>query len=168
MTSERIDAYAKAVQTIVAAEGRADEVEDELFRFARAFEANDSLRGALTDPQLPLERRLGVVDELLGGKALTTTTAIVTFIISSGRASDLPAVVDRMVEMQTQGRAHEVAEVRSAVALDAAQEAAACRVLSPAFSNFRNSRQADRRAANGTSPWKVRRSRARRGICSGM
>lgn len=118
MSSDRIQAYARAIEQIVAAEGRSEEAEDELFRFARAFEGNDALRAALTDPLLPVERRVAVADELLGSRALTITNAVVSFILSSGRASDLPAIVDGFIALSAESRSHEIAEVRSAVPLD--------------------------------------------------
>ena len=53
MSDNRIDGYARALFEIARAEGTLDEVEDELFRFARSFESNDALRNALTDEQIP-------------------------------------------------------------------------------------------------------------------
>jgi F-type H+-transporting ATPase subunit delta len=114
---DRIDAYARAIQGIVAAEGLSAEAEDELFRFARTFEGNDDLRMALSNVGLPIDRRLAVVDELLGGKALSVTTAVVTFVVAIGRAYDLPEIVDRFVSLSAESRSREVAEVRSAVPL---------------------------------------------------
>ena len=39
-----------------------DEVEDELFRFARILEREPTLRSALTDPSLPRERKQSLLD----------------------------------------------------------------------------------------------------------
>jgi F-type H+-transporting ATPase subunit delta len=118
---QRIDAYARAIMNIVDAEGFTAEAEDELFRFARTFEGNDDLRSALTNQALPPERRIAVVEDLLGGKAMPVTTAVVSFIVGIGRASALPEIVDRFVALATEARSHEVAEVRSAVPLDDGQ-----------------------------------------------
>ncbi|MCU1427559.1 MAG: synthase, delta subunit [Actinomycetia bacterium] len=120
-TEERFDAYAKALLTIAQAEGNLSEVEDELFRFARIFEGSDELRMALTDPLLPAERRQAVIEDLLEGKALQTTKAMVSFVVAIGRASELPAIVDRFVALSAQHRKHEVAEVRTAVELNPEQ-----------------------------------------------
>lgn len=117
----KVDAYANAIAGVVAAEGFSSDAEDELFRFARTFESNDALRTALTDDALPLDRRLSVIDELMGNKALTVSTAVVSFIVAAGRASDLPAIIDRFVALAAESRSREVAEVRSAVALTDAQ-----------------------------------------------
>ncbi len=117
----RIDAYARAIVGIVGVEGFTAEVEDELFRFARTFEGNDELHMALSNAALPAERRVAVVEELMGGRALPMSTAIASFIVGIGRAHDLPAIVDRFVELAAESRSHEVAEVRTAVPLDDAQ-----------------------------------------------
>lgn len=117
MSSERIDAYARAVLEIAAAEGLVSETEDELFRFARAFESSDELRMALSDRTLPAERRMAVVEQLLGVPSVATSRALAAMIVGVGRANDLPAIVDRFIALGAEARRHEVAEVRSAVAL---------------------------------------------------
>jgi F-type H+-transporting ATPase subunit delta len=119
--SAHVDVYARAITDIIGAEGHGGEAEDELFRFARALEANDELRSALSNRSLPLDRRLAVVDELLATKALTITTAVVTFLVAAGRGNDIPAIVDRAVALGAEARSHEIAEVRSAIALSEGQ-----------------------------------------------
>jgi F-type H+-transporting ATPase subunit delta len=119
--AERVDVYARALLDIVSAEGHLDDVEDELFRFARIIEGNDDLRMTLANPGLPLDARAAIVDELLESRALPTTKAIATFIVGAGRGHDLPAIVDKFVELAALTREHAVAEVRSAVALDDSQ-----------------------------------------------
>lgn len=117
----KVDAYARAILEIVRAEDRLVPVEDDLFRFARALEGSDELRVALTDPALPLVRRLAVVEDLTAGKALPLSTALIGTVIASGRVNDFGAIADRFVELAAAQREHEVAEVRSAIDLDDAQ-----------------------------------------------
>jgi F-type H+-transporting ATPase subunit delta len=119
--ADRNDVYAQAILDIVRAEGHGDEVEDELFRFARIVEGNDDLRMTISNPGLPIDQRAAIVDELLENRSLQTTRAIAAFIVGAGRGHDLPAIVARFVELAAQRREHEVAEVRSSVALDDAQ-----------------------------------------------
>jgi F-type H+-transporting ATPase subunit delta len=123
MSQERVQAYADSFLEVARAEGNLAGVEDDLFRFARTFEGNEPLRLALTDPAMPPARRIAVVEELMGGKALPTSTALASFVVAAGRASDLPAIVAAFVEKAAAEREHEVAEVRSAVALDETQQA---------------------------------------------
>ncbi len=113
-----VEAYARAFLQIAGAEGRADNVEDDLFRFARALEASDELRTALTDRSVPAERRIAVVEELMGRGPLPTSVGLVSMVVGADRANTLPEIVDRYLELSAENRQHEVAEVRSAVVLD--------------------------------------------------
>jgi F-type H+-transporting ATPase subunit delta len=115
--SSRVEAYANAMLEVARAEGRLEEVEDEVFRFARAFESSDELRMALSDASLPAERRVAVVEDLLGAKALRVSVALVVLVVAAGRAGELPEIVDRFVELAAAEHRRAVAEVRSAMAL---------------------------------------------------
>lgn len=121
--SDRIEGYARALFEIARAEGTIDEVEDELFRLARTLESNDALRNALTDELIPVARREGIVEDLLGDKATRTTVQLVSMVVAGGRGRDLPAIIDKLVQRASGAKQLEVAEVRSAVALSADQEA---------------------------------------------
>lgn len=113
----RIDGYARGLFEVAKAEGTLDEVEDELFRFARSYESSDELRNALSDDQIPPAKRQSIVEDLLGGKATSTTVQLISMVVGSGHGRDLPAIVDRMVQRAASSKDLEVAEVRSAVAL---------------------------------------------------
>jgi len=121
MSDNRIEGYARALFEVARAEGTLDEVEDELFRFARSYESSDALRNALTDEQIPAAKRQAIVEDLLGGKATSTTTQLVSMVIGSGRGRDLPAIVDKLVARASSSKNLEVAEVRTAVPLTADQ-----------------------------------------------
>ena len=87
------------------------------------LEGNDELRMALTDPSLPADRRIAVVEELMGGKALPAST-----VARGGDrrrrsgAASCPRSSTAFVEKAAAEREHEVAEVRSAIPLDDAQQ----------------------------------------------
>lgn len=115
--SDRVDAYATALFEVARVEGSLDEVEDELFRFARTLEGNDELRAVLTDAAIPAQRRIGVVHDLLGAKASPVTANLVMFVVGAGRARELPQIVDRLVERAASEKQRVVAEVRTAVPL---------------------------------------------------
>jgi F-type H+-transporting ATPase subunit delta len=114
----RIDGYARALFEVARAEGTLDEVEDELFRFARTYESSDTLRDALTDEMVPAAMRQAVVEDLLGsGNATPTTVQLVSMVVGSGRGRDLPAIIDSLVQRASSSKNLEVAEVRVAVPL---------------------------------------------------
>ncbi len=116
---EQIRGYARAMFSVAEAEDALDEVEDELFRFARALESEHELRDALTDPRLPAERKRAVLAEVLGERSNPVTLNLLGFVIDQGRARDLGAIVDELVALAAEQRQSAVAEVRTAVPLDA-------------------------------------------------
>lgn len=122
MTKESLVAgYADAVLAIAEAEGALGKVEDELFAFARAMEANGDLREALTDAALPAENRKAVIRDLLQDRAHPVTMSLIGFLVESGHARDLGAIADAVTALAAERRRHEVAEVRTAVDLTDAQ-----------------------------------------------
>lgn len=132
MADERVDAYATALFEVAKAEGSLAAVEEELFRVARTIEGSDELRNVLTDQAVPVERRQGIVEDLLGGRASTVTTALVSFVVGVGRGRHLPAIIDRLVERAAEERSQAVAEVRSAIPLDDTQRDRLAAALSTA------------------------------------
>jgi F-type H+-transporting ATPase subunit delta len=121
MADDRTLAYAEALFAVARAEGTLGEVEDELFRLSQTLQGNDELRTALTDPGIPAARRQQIVEDLLGGRASPTTVALVSMVVATGRARELPAIIRRLMEMSAAEANKEVAEVRSAVPLTADQ-----------------------------------------------
>ncbi|MGH9157798.1 MAG: ATP synthase F1 subunit delta [Acidimicrobiales bacterium] len=117
----RSDAYAAALFEVARAEGSLETVEEELFRVARTLEASDELRSTLSDQAIGVDRRQGIVEDLLGGRASPVTVALVSFVVGSGRGRDLPAIIDKLVERAAAERSQSVAEIRSAVPLSADQ-----------------------------------------------
>jgi len=113
--------YARALFQVAQAEGALEQVEDELFRFARILENETRLREALTDPSMPAENRATMVQELLGPKASPHTTNVVAFVVQQGRARELTKIIDSLVQLAAEERSRAVAEVRSAVPLDGEQ-----------------------------------------------
>jgi F-type H+-transporting ATPase subunit delta len=59
-----------------------------------------------------------VVEELMARTAIPTSVGLVAMVVAGDRAADLPAIVDRFLELSAAERQRDVAEVRSAVPLD--------------------------------------------------
>jgi F-type H+-transporting ATPase subunit delta len=132
MADDRVLAYADALFEVARAEGTLTEIEDELFRFSQTMQGSDELRDALTDPRIPAARRQQVVEDLLDGKASPVTTALVSMVVGTGRARDLPAIIRQLVERSAAEANKEVAEVRTAVNLTATQRERLAEALSTA------------------------------------
>lgn len=117
----RVHGYAAALFQVAQAEGALEQVEDELYRFARTLQSESRLRDALTDANLPADHRAQMVTELLGDKASPHTANLIGFVVQAGRARDLVAIIDSLVELAAAERKKSIAEVRSAVPLDGEQ-----------------------------------------------
>ena len=117
MAEDRIDGYANALFEVAQVEGSLDTVENELFQVARALESNDELRTTLTDEAIPVERRQGIIEDLLGNRAHPVTVSLVSFVVGAGRARQLAAIVDRLVARAAEAKNKTVAEVRTAIPL---------------------------------------------------
>ncbi len=115
---DRIEGYAAAILEVAKGEGQLERVGDELYRISRVFESSVSLREVLVDPRVPSERKLGVLEDLLGDKVSPLTLNLVTFVVSAGRFGDLAEITDRLTARAAAERNRAIAEVRSAIELD--------------------------------------------------
>jgi F-type H+-transporting ATPase subunit delta len=129
---EIVHGYAQALFTVAEAEGALDTVEKELFAFAAAVEQNTALREALTDAALPGANKEAVLDDLLDARAHPATRNLARFVVGSGRAKELGAIVHELATIAAERRRHVLAEVRTAVPLTEARRAKIAAALSAA------------------------------------
>ena len=119
--SDRISGYADAVLAVAHAEGAQAAVEAELARFAAALRSSDELQSTLADSVIDVERRLRITEDLLGGRALPATAALVSLVVGAGRGGELVEIIDAAIDRAAAGRNRRVARVRSAVDLTGEQ-----------------------------------------------
>jgi F-type H+-transporting ATPase subunit delta len=127
-----IQGYAQAMFAVAEAEGDLEQVGDELYRFGKTVETAPELHDALTDPALPPDRKRGVLEELVGGRASPHTLNLLAFLVDQGRARDLQRIVTALAEVAAERRRKAVAEVRAAVPLDEDQRSRLAEALSRA------------------------------------
>ena len=129
---ELITGYAEALFKVVQAEGELDRVEDELFRFGKLLESNHELKQALSDQSIDKIQRVKVLDELLSDKVSPHTLGLLAFVVEQGRARQLPQILKGLSDLAAEARNSVVAEVRSAIPLDAKQRKELAAALSKA------------------------------------
>jgi F-type H+-transporting ATPase subunit delta len=127
-----ITGYAQALFAIAQAEGALDDVEDELFRFARAVDANSDLRESLSDIAIPSENKKALIADLLGGRVHPKTIVLIDVIIDAGHAREIARIIDDFSRVAAESRQSSLAEVRSAVDLTEAQRESLAKALSKA------------------------------------
>jgi F-type H+-transporting ATPase subunit delta len=107
-----------ALLAVAESEDHLDDVEDELFRFTRLLEDQTALRAALTDPVLPLERKLDVLRDLLTGTAQPATERLIEQAVREPHGGQpLEQQLGHFSELAAQRRRWLLAEVRTAVPL---------------------------------------------------
>ena len=116
--AQTIEGYATALLAVAGAEGDADGVADELYRVAEAFAGSDELRETLSDANVPLDRKLAIVSDLLGSRASNVTVSLVEMLVATGRIREFGEIVARVTELAAAAEEQVVAEVRSAIQLD--------------------------------------------------
>lgn len=100
-----------------------EDVEDELFRFARVVESTPALRSALADPTTVPASRRQVMEDLLRDKVRPATLQIVS-LATVGHVRDVVNALDWLVEQAAEARGWRVARVRAAQPVDAGERQA--------------------------------------------
>ncbi len=113
-----------AVQALVSgaeAGQRADQIEDELFRFERIVAGNRELRDSVGDRRADSAARAAMVDRLLTGKAQPETVRLARQAVLAPRGRRFDRVVDEYLGIIATRRSQLSATVTTAVDLDATQ-----------------------------------------------
>ena len=101
--------------------GELDDVEDQLFRFARIVEATPDLSVILDDPTADPDLRSRLVDELLRGRANPLVVDLVDALARDTGGRSFSHGVRELVDQAAERSDKLVAIVKSAVALSAEQ-----------------------------------------------
>ena len=116
--SDTVEAY--AVESLIASAeeaGRADRVEDELFRFERIVAADADLRTALGNQGVAADKRSALVDSLLAGKVSDETLRLARQAVVAPRGRRFDRTVAHFLEVAAKRREQQTATVTSAVPL---------------------------------------------------
>jgi F-type H+-transporting ATPase subunit delta len=111
-------------------DGQLDEVEDELFRFARILEGEPELQVALADVTMPVAPRVRLLTDVLSGKVRPATLRLATEAVAAPRGRNLERAFEDYVRLAADRRRRLVAEVWSSIALSEQQTEALTRALS--------------------------------------
>lgn len=130
--AELVRSYAEAMFRIAEVEGELEQVEGQLYAFAKLIERDPRVREALIDPALPAENKRGLIRDALGERANPISVNLLGFLVEQGHAREIGAIVQGLAEVAAERREHALAEVRSAVPLAAAQRTRLAEALSRA------------------------------------
>lgn len=114
-------------------DGVLDEVEDQLFRFERILDSQHDLRAALTDRNLPADRKTDLLHRLLDAKVADVTLTLVLRAVLAPRGRTIERVIDEFTELAAKRRERLIARVTSAVLLTDDQQSALAEALKREF-----------------------------------
>src|SRR5262249_49542779 len=126
----------RAAGAIIAsadAEGRLDELEDELFRFGRVVASQPELRIALTNPFVPADAKRELLTQLLAGKVTSETLRLITEAAVSPLGRSLDVSLEHYAQLVARRRGGGGAGVRGAGALAEAQRRRLAAMLVTAY-----------------------------------
>lgn len=131
--TDLVDAVENVGTTLILmgaeAAGRIETVEEELFRFGRAVDANPPLQMAITDPANSAEAKAGIVASLLANRATAEASALLEYIAGHLRGRRVQGAVTTLSEMAAARHGRIVAEVRAAIVLSDEQRRRLAAVL---------------------------------------
>jgi F-type H+-transporting ATPase subunit delta len=112
----------RALLAVAERDNSLEDVEDELFRFARVLDSEVRLRELLSDDNQPAASRIELLDSLVAGKVGPVTQELLRQAVRLRRARPLDAVVNHLAELAAARRERSVARVTAAAPLTAAHE----------------------------------------------
>jgi F-type H+-transporting ATPase subunit delta len=123
-----VEAFAMTAQY----DGKLDDLEDDLFRFARVVSGQPSLRTALTGPA-DVDAKRSLLTNLLSGKVSSPSLSLITQVLTHPRGRQPQAVLDLCAGIAARRREQLIAVVRVATELTPEQRQRLARTLSAAY-----------------------------------
>jgi F-type H+-transporting ATPase subunit delta len=112
----------QALLAVAEKDGSLDDVEDELFRFGRVLDREPQLGNLLADTTAPLDGRLALLEQLVGGKVSPVTAVLLRQSVRLPRDKHLDVVCEELADLAAARRDRSVARVTTPVALSPEQE----------------------------------------------
>lgn len=122
-----------ALLTKAEQEGVFDDVEGELFQFARLVEQNPEISEAFDASRDRIEQRAAIVSTLLKGRAHPITIRIAEQAVGFYTMTKVPRRLESFAEFASARRSRTIGVVKSAVALSAEQQQRLGRILSEKY-----------------------------------
>jgi len=97
---EATESLARTALLAAAEKQRAlDDVEDQLFRFGRILEREPQLTGLLADTDTPADKRISLLDGVLGTKVYPVTAALLRDLVRTPRSRHLDIAAEELAEL---------------------------------------------------------------------
>lgn len=98
-----------------------DQVEEEIFKFGRSVDASADLQMALTTPAVSTAAKSAIIADLVANKVQPATQTVLAYFVANLRGRRVDVVIGELLDVAAELQNSVVAEVRSALPLDATQ-----------------------------------------------
>jgi F-type H+-transporting ATPase subunit delta len=103
-------------------DGTLSDTEDDLFRFGRILQREPQLRTLLADTTAPADKRVSLLDRVLGDKVTTTARRLLEQVVRHPYSKALDHAAERLADAAAARRDRSIARVVAPVALSPEQE----------------------------------------------
>ncbi len=115
--------YAKSLLDLCIEKGQIDAAKADMVMLHSIMEESRDLRLMLSSPVVKADKKVDILHKLFDGKLSAITMGFITLLTRKGRESYLPEIVSSFLNQLRKHQGITVAEVTSAVALDAGSRA---------------------------------------------
>jgi F-type H+-transporting ATPase subunit delta len=115
--------YAKSLLDLCIEKGQLDAAKADMVMLKGIMDESRDLRMMLSSPVVKADKKVDILHKLFDGKLNAITMGFITLLTRKGRESYLPEIVNSFLNQLRKHQGVTVAEVTSAVALDAGTRA---------------------------------------------
>lgn len=115
--------YAKSLLDLCIEKGQLDAAQADMVMLKGIMDESRDLRLMLSSPVVKADKKIDILQKLFDGKLNAITMAFITLLTRKGREGYLPEIITSFLNQLRKHQGITVAEVTSAVALDAGSRA---------------------------------------------
>ncbi|MFD0939840.1 ATP synthase F1 subunit delta [Pedobacter boryungensis] len=117
MSSKAASRYAKSLIDLSTEQNALEEMKNDMVLFEEIVDNNSELEAILKNPIVPLDKKLGILNNVFGGKVHKITESFLKLVVNKGRAAILFETSKQFISQYQLIKGIVTAEVTSAIAL---------------------------------------------------
>ncbi len=123
MSNKAASRYAKSLIDLSTEQNALQEMMNDMELFEQVVDNNSELEAILKNPIIPLDKKLGILNDVFGAKVHPITLSFLKLVVNKGRAAILFNTAKQFIAQYQFINGIVTAEVTSAIALTAASKA---------------------------------------------
>lgn len=123
MSSKAAARYAKSLIDLSTEQNALEDLKNDMVLFEEVVDNHSELEAILKNPIVPLDKKLGILNEVFGNKIHQITKSFLKLVVNKGRAGILFETAKQFISQYQSIKGIVKAEVTSAIALTEASKA---------------------------------------------